>query len=307
MNFSNLIISIEGPTASGKTALAIALARHFKTEIISSDSRQCYREMTVGTAVPSLEERQGIVHHLIHSHSVSETLSAGSFAKQAHLHLDSIFSRHNIAILAGGSPLYATAILYGLDELPVVDASIIKQTRDASLDLLQQTLKEVDFETYKSIDLMNRRRLERAVQIYKQTGNKLSDFRSKPKPAPRYRYIRFRIDWPRTELYRRINERTDLMFDNGLVSEVKQLWPCTSEVINATVGYIELFNYFENKCTLSQAKEKIQQNSRNFAKRQLTWYRKSSDISVLNPTNALEDALTQIKYLQQDENPLREY
>ena len=307
MNFSKLLVSIEGPTASGKTALAVSLARHFKTEIVSSDSRQCYREMTVGTAVPSLEERQGIEHHLIHSHSVSETLSAGSFAEQAHMHLDSIFCHHHVALLVGGSPLYATAILHGLDELPVVDTSIINQTREASLDQLQQTLKEVDFETYTHIDLMNRRRLERAVQIYKQTGRRLRDFRSTTKPSPRYRYIRFQIDWPRNELYSRINERTNRMFTNGLVSEAQQLWPCTSEVINSTVGYVELFAYLDKKYTLDQAKTLIQQHSRNFAKRQLTWYRKSSDISVLSPTNALEDALSQIKHLLQDENPPREY
>ncbi len=307
MNSSKLLVSIEGPTASGKTALAVSLAHHFKTEIVSSDSRQCYREMTIGTAVPSLEERQGIEHHLIHSHSASESLSAGSFAAQAHIHLDSIFSHHNIALLVGGSPLYAAAILKGLDELPVVDASIINQTREASLDQLQQTLKNVDFETYTQIDLMNRRRLERAVQIYKQTGSPLSDFRSKPKPTPRYRYIRFQIDWPRNELYSRINERANTMFTNGLVSEAQKLWPCTSEVINSTVGYFELFGYLEKKYTLEQAKALIQQHSRNFAKRQITWYRKSSDISVLSPTNALEDALFQIKYLLQDENPPREY
>lgn len=307
MNSSKLLVSIEGPTASGKTALAVSLARHFKTEIVSSDSRQCYKEMTVGTAVPSLEERQGIEHHLIHSHSVNETLSAGSFAEQAYIHLDSIFSHHRVAILVGGSPLYATAILHGLDDLPVVDASIINQTREASLDQLQRTLKEVDFETYKRIDLMNRRRLERAVQIYKQTGNPLSDFRSKPKASPRYRYIRFQIDWPRNELYSRINDRTNTMFTNGLLSEAQQLWPCTSEIINSTVGYIELFGYLEKKYTMERAKALVQQHSRNFAKRQLTWYRKSSDISVLSSLNALEDALSQIRYLLQGENPPREY
>lgn len=307
MNSSKLLVSIEGPTASGKTALAVSLARHFKTEIVSSDSRQCYKEMTVGTAVPSLEERQGIEHHLIHSHSVNETLSAGSFAEQAYIHLDSIFSHHRVAILVGGSPLYATAILHGLDDLPVVDASIINQTREASLDQLQRTLKEVDFETYKRIDLMNRRRLERAVQIYKQTGYPLSDFRSKPKASPRYRYIRFQIDWPRNELYSRINDRTNTMFTNGLISEAQQLWPCTSEIINSTVGYIELFGYLEKKYTMEQAKALVQQHSRNFAKRQLTWYRKSSDISVLSSLNALEDALSQIRYLLQGENPPREY
>lgn len=307
MSANKLIISIEGPTASGKTALAVALAQHLDTDIVSSDSRQCYKEMTIGTAVPTLEERKGIVHHMIHSHSVSDKLTAASFANNAHRHIEDVLRERNLVVLVGGSPLYAEAILYGLNDLPEIDEDIVTETRAMNLEALQQLLKTTDPLTYSTIDLLNRRRLERAAQVYLQTGDKLSELLKRPKKTPTYPSLRLRIDLPRERLYQRINQRVEEMYSAGLVEEAKSLWPSSSEIINATVGYYELFGAFEQHYTVDQAKALIQQHSRNFAKRQLTWYRKVEAFAVLSESHAKQEALKEIKRLLPNENPLREY
>ena len=307
MSANKLIISIEGPTASGKTALAVALAQHLDTEIVSSDSRQCYKEMTIGTAVPTLEERKGIVHHMIHSHSVSDKLTAASFATIAHKHIEDVLRERNVVVLVGGSPLYAEAILYGLNDLPEIDEDIVTETRAMNLEALQQLLKTADPLTYSTIDLMNRRRLERAAQVYLQTGDKLSELLKRPKKTPSYQCLRLRIDLPRERLYQRIDQRVEEMYSAGLVEEAKSLWPDPPEIINATVGYSELFGAFEQRYTVDQAKALIQQHSRNFAKRQLTWYRKVETFVVLSESLAKQEALKEIRRLLPNENPLREY
>lgn len=285
----------------------MALAQHLDTDIVSSDSRQCYKEMTIGTAVPTLEERKGIVHHMIHSHSVSDKLTAASFANNAHRHIEDVLRERNLVVLVGGSPLYAEAILYGLNDLPEIDEDIVTETRAMNLEALQQLLKTTDPLTYSTIDLLNRRRLERAAQVYLQTGDKLSELLKRPKKTPTYPSLRLRIDLPRERLYQRINQRVEEMYSAGLVEEAKSLWPSSSEIINATVGYYELFGAFEQHYTVDQAKALIQQHSRNFAKRQLTWYRKVEAFAVLSESHAKQEALKEIKRLLPNENPLREY
>lgn len=307
MSANNLIISIEGPTASGKTALAVALAQHLETEIVSSDSRQCYKEMNIGTAVPTLDERKGIVHHMIHSHSVTDKLTAASFATCAQWHIEAVLQERDSVVLVGGSPLYAEAILYGLNELPEIDEDIVSDTRALSLEALQELIKTNDPQTYSTIDLMNRRRLERAAQVYLQTGEKLSELLNRPKKTPSYRCLRLRIDLPRERLYQRINQRVEEMYSAGLVEEAKAIWPNSSEIINATIGYYELFGAFEQRYALGHAKALIQQHSRNFAKRQLTWYRKAKTFVVLSESNAKQEALNAIRGLLPGENPLRVY
>ena len=307
MSANNLIISIEGPTASGKTALAVALAHHLETEIVSSDSRQCYKELNIGTAVPTLDERKGIVHHMIHSHSVTDKLTAASFATYAQRHIEAVLRERNSVVLVGGSPLYAEAILYGLNELPEIDEDIVSETRALSLEALQGLIKTNDPQTYSTIDLMNRRRLERAAQVYLQTGEKLSELLNRPKKTPSYRCLRLRIDLPRERLYQRINQRVEEMYRAGLVEEARSLWPNPSEIINATIGYYELFGAFEQHYAVERAKALIQQHSRNFAKRQLTWYRKAKTFVVLSESNAKQEALSAIRGLLPDENPLRVY
>ncbi len=263
--------------------------------------------MTIGTAVPTLEERKGVVHHMIHSHSVSDKLTAASFTTNAHRHIEEVLRERNVVVLVGGSPLYAEAILYGLNDLPEIDEDIVTETRAMNLEALQQLLKTTDPLTYSTIDLMNRRRLERAAQVYLQTGDKLSELLKRPKKTPDYPCLRLRIDLPRERLYQRINQRVEEMYSAGLVEEAKSLWLNPSEIINATVGYYELFGAFEQRYTVDQAKALIQQHSRNFAKRQLTWYRKVEAFAVLSESHAEQEALKEIKRLLPNENPLREY
>lgn len=302
-----LIISVEGPTASGKTQLGVSLAAEFNTAVVSSDSRQCYKEMCIGTAVPSIEERRDIVHYMIHSHSVNDALTAASFSAEAHKHIETILKKHNKVILVGGSPLYAESILYGLNDLPPIDPEIVNLTRAMSLEVLQQQLKAADPETYERIDQMNRRRLERALQVTLQTGEKFSALLNQPKQAPRYAVVRMRIEQPRTILYERINKRVDAMFQMGLVEEARSLFSHPSEIIQATVGYTELFESFKQRYDLSRAKELIKQHTRNFAKRQLTWYRKRNEMVSLSAEMPFEQALKIIKHLPQGETPHREY
>lgn len=296
MSNSKTVISIEGPTASGKTALSIELAQTLGTEIISTDSRQCYKELKIGTAVPSHEERALVRHYMIHSHSIEHPLNAGTFSIEAKEHINKIFNKSDVVVLVGGSPLYAEALLFGLDQLPHIDKTIVESTRKCSLGELQKMLKECDPHTYDTIDIMNRRRLERAIQVFEQTGKPISHYLNKPEKKVNFELKRFRIDWEREELYDRINKRVDLMIDQGLEQEAQMLWVKDNELVKATVGYYEWFNYFENQCSRDEAISAIKQHSRNFAKRQLTWYRKAREMEVLSTKNPLAQLLQRIKY-----------
>jgi tRNA dimethylallyltransferase len=289
------IISIEGPTASGKTALSIELAQMLGTEIVSTDSRQCYKEMEIGTAVPSLEERGLVKHHMIHSHSIEQPLNAGTFSIEAKEHINELFKTNQVVVLVGGSPLYAEALLFGLDELPHIDKTIVESTRNRTLEELQQQLKACDPQSSNTIDLMNRRRLERAIQVYEQTGKPISYYLNRPQKKLDFQIKRFRIDWEREELYNRINKRVDLMIDHGLEQEAQRLWAEDNELVKATVGYYEWFNYFEKQCSREEAIAAIKQHSRNFAKRQLTWYRKAREMEVLSNKDSFSQLLERIK------------
>ena len=295
MSSPKTIISIEGPTASGKTALSIELAQTLGTEIVSTDSRQCYKEMEIGTAVPSLEERGLVKHHMIHSHSIEKPLNAGTFSIEAKEHINELFKTNQVVVLVGGSPLYAEALLFGLDELPHIDKTIVESTRNRTLEELQQQLKVCDPQSYNTIDLMNRRRLERAIQVYEQTGKPISYYLNRPQKKLDFQIKRFRIDWEREELYNRINKRVDLMIDHGLEQEAQRLWAEDNELVKATVGYYEWFNYFEKQCSREEAIAAIKQHSRNFAKRQLTWYRKAREMEVLSNEDPFSQLLQRIK------------
>ena len=295
MSSPKTIISIEGPTASGKTALSIELAQMLGTEIVSTDSRQCYKEMEIGTAVPSLEERGLVKHHMIHSHSIEQPLNAGTFSIEAKEHINELFKTNQVVVLVGGSPLYAEALLFGLDELPHIDKTIVESTRNRTLEELQQQLKVCDPQSYNTIDLMNRRRLERAIQVYEQTGKPISYYLNRPQKKLDFQIKRFRIDWEREELYDRINKRVDLMIDHGLEQEAQRLWAEDNELVKATVGYYEWFNYFEKQCSREEAIAAIKQHSRNFAKRQLTWYRKAREMEVLSNKDSFSQLLQRFK------------
>ena len=280
---NNFIIHIGGPTASGKTSLAIELALLLGTEVISSDSRQCYKEMSIGTAVPTKAEQSMVFHHFIHSHSIHSPLTAGSYASEARHLVSSLLDKYGSAVIVGGSPLYGDALLYGLDDFPKVDESILEQLSKLSLEELSHQIKELDPISAEDIDHQNRRRLERALSICFQTGKPYSSFKNRKRPKPFENIFEIGINWERNLLYDRINSRVDLMFQSGLLAEVKSLIPFKDLKPLQTVGYSELFEYLEGKCSLDEATEKIKQHSRNFAKRQLTWYNKKPEFRWFNP------------------------
>jgi tRNA dimethylallyltransferase len=280
---NNFIIHIGGPTASGKTSLAIELALLLGTEVVSSDSRQCYKEMSIGTAVPTKDEQSKVLHHFIHSHSIHSPLTAGSYAFEAKHLVSSLLEKYGSAIIVGGSPLYGDALLYGLDDFPKVNSKVLDQLSSFSLEELSHQIKELDPISAEQIDHQNRRRLERALSICLQTGKPYSSFKNRKRSNPFENIFEIGVHWDRNLLYDRINSRVDLMFELGLLAEVQSLIPFKDLKPLQTVGYSELFEYFEGKCSLDEATVKIKQHSRNFAKRQLTWYNKKTEFRWFNP------------------------
>lgn len=291
------LISIVGPTAVGKTAAAIQIAKHYHTEIISADSRQLFREMTIGTAKPSDDELSQTHHHFINSHRVTESFNVGDFEKQGLTILNQIFEQHNIAIMAGGSGLYVNAIINGFDDLPAALPEIREKLNQLlsteGIDVLRQKLLTADPAYYKQVDLNNPQRLIRALEVCESTGKPYSSFRKGSQAKRGFNIIKIGLDLPREELYDRINQRVDLMVTNGLIDEVKAL--TQYRCLNAlnTVGYSEIFDYLDGKTDLNAAIASVKQNTRRFAKRQLTWFRKDKGIQWFNPT----DALTMIDYI----------
>ncbi|MGB3773965.1 MAG: tRNA (adenosine(37)-N6)-dimethylallyltransferase MiaA [Leeuwenhoekiella sp.] len=279
---NNFLIVVVGPTAIGKTSLAIALAKHYGTEIISADSRQFYKEMKIGTAVPSEEELNQAKHNFIQHISVNESYSVGHFEEDALNCLDKIFQNNSTAIMVGGSGLYVKAVLEGLDHLPKVDDTtrleLQQKMNEEGLDALTAMLKIRDPKQYDKIDLSNPQRVIRALEVCVYTGKPYSEFLNKDKPKRNFNYVKVGLTADRDIIYDRINKRVELMFEKGLKNEVKNL--VDKRHLNAlnTVGYKELFTHFEGKLTEKEAISEIQKNTRRFAKRQLTWYRKDESI-----------------------------
>lgn len=287
MTQKKILLVIVGPTAIGKTALAIHLAGLFQSEIISSDSRQFFREMTIGTAKPTAEELSKIKHHFINSISICDDYDAGKYECEAGELINELFKRHNLLILVGGSGMYINAICNGFDEMPDVDENIREQLTEVykkeGISVLQQQLNHLDPEHYNNVDLNNPQRLMRALEICLSTGQPYSTFRKgKGKPKD-YTIIKIGLNTDREQLYKRINERVDEMLTSGLAEEVKKL--AQHKQLNAlqTVGYKEFFDYFDGKQTLDQTISMIKQNTRHFAKRQLTWFRKDESIKWFEP------------------------
>lgn len=279
---NNYLITVIGATAIGKTALSINLAQHFKTEIISCDSRQFYKEMKIGTAVPSSEELAAAPHHFIQNKSIFDNYSVGQFEKDALKKLDELFSKHNIIIMVGGSGLYTNAVLEGFDDFPEVDPEIRlklnKQIEKGEIKILQNQLKGLDLESYNSIEIENPHRLIRALEICIGTGKPYSTFKNKDKTKRNFIPIKIGLTADREVMYKRINNRVDLMLAGGLLEEAKKLYPHKQLNALQTVGYRELFEYFDGKCTLEFAIEEIKKNTRRFAKRQVTWNKKDATI-----------------------------
>lgn len=294
------LISVVGPTGIGKTRLAIDLAKHFNTEIISCDSRQFFAEMKIGTASPSAEELAEAPHHFIGNLSVKEYYSIGQYEEDALQKLNELFKKYNTVILVGGSMMYEKAVIEGLNDLPEANPENQQKLQDIfeteGIEKLQEILKELDPEYYSVVDIHNHRRLLRAIDIIWQTGRKYSELISVSQDSRDFNVIRVGIEAPREELYERINRRVDIMMEKGLLDEAKGLEEFKHLTALNTVGYAELFTYFEGTWSLDFAVEEIKKNSRRYAKRQLTWYRKADDIHYL-----------QVGYSQNDFNNLIEY
>jgi tRNA dimethylallyltransferase len=286
------LIVIAGPTAIGKTALAIQLARHFSTEIISADSRQFFKELSIGTAKPSIEELAAAKHHFIDSHSIHTFFSTGDFEKQALSVLEDIFSRNPVAIMVGGSGLYLDAVTKGLDVLPDTDMQIraeLNQLFDnEGIEPIKTRLAAVDPAYYDKVDQANPQRMIRGLEFFLSTGKKVSSFLTNSKKERPFNIIKIGLNTDRQELYQRINLRVDLMLSAGLIDEVKSLTPFRELNALKTVGYAELFNYFDGIVSLEQAVDSIKQNTRRFAKRQLTWFRRDEQITWFEPAQTTE-------------------
>ncbi|MFH7005503.1 tRNA (adenosine(37)-N6)-dimethylallyltransferase MiaA [Flavobacterium bizetiae] len=279
------LITIVGPTAIGKTALSIALAQHFKCEIISCDSRQFFKEMTIGTAVPNQEELQAATHHFIQNKSIFENYTVGDYEKEALLKLEELFQDNDFAILIGGSGLYVDAILKGFDEFPEINPEVRTEVNSnyekLGIEYLQEQLQHLDPDYYQKITeenpqtLQNPQRMMRFVEVCIGTQKPYSSFLNQKKNNRNFTPILIGLDAERQIIYDRINQRVDIMMNEGLLEEAKALYP--NKALNAlqTVGYRELFSYFDGDFTLPFAIEEIKKNTRRFSKRQLTWFKRN--------------------------------
>jgi len=281
-------IVIVGPTAVGKTAFALQVAQHFNTQIISADSRQCFKELSIGVAKPSFQELESVPHHFINSHSIADEVNAGVFEKYALQKADEIFANNNIAVVVGGTGLYVKTFCQGIDNIPSIPLEIRnKLTNDYlqnGLSWLQQEVEKLDPQYYAKGEIQNPQRLLRALEVVEFTGLSIIEFQQQKKVDRNFNSIKIGLQLPREDLYSRINNRVDEMINEGLLKEVEKLLPYKDLNALQTVGYTELFNYFENKISLDRAIELIKQNSRHYAKRQLTWFKKDEEIKWLNAT-----------------------
>lgn len=283
------LIVITGPTAIGKTTLAINLAQYYQTEIISADSRQFYREMEIGTAKPSPDELNVAKHHFINSHSISDFFNVGDYEREAIELIALLFKVHDILILVGGSGLYINAIVNGFDHIPSSSPMVRdKYNRlfiQEGISVLQDKLKNIDPEFYNEVDLNNPQRLIRALEVFETSGKPFSEYRTKVKKERNFNIIKIGLSSDRQKLYENINHRVDMMINFGLINEVEGLRSFRHLNPLNTVGYSEIFDYFDGIYTIEEAIGKIKQNTRRFAKRQLTWFNKYEDIKWFQPDN----------------------
>lgn len=303
----NYLITIIGPTAIGKTALSIALAQYFGCDIISCDSRQFFKEMKIGTAVASDDELAAATHHFIQNKSILEHYSVGDFEKEALEKLDELFAKNNIQIMVGGSGLYVDAVLKGFDEFPEIEEVVRKEINskfDAlGITFLEEKLQELDPDYYKKLEienpqtLQNPQRMKRFVEVCIGSGLPYSDFIGKRKIKRNFTPIIIGLEAEREIMYDRINKRVDLMFNAGLVEEVKQLLPNKERNALQTVGYRELFDYFEGKSTLEFAIAQIKQNTRRFAKRQMTWFKRTENAVWFDYETKMDTIISEIDKL----------
>ncbi len=292
------LIVLAGPTASGKTATAIKLAKALDAEIISADSRQFYKELSIGTAAPTADELAQVKHHFVHNMSIEDKYDVADYERDVLDFLKQYFKTKNIAIMTGGSGLFIDAVCNGLDAIPDVTDEIRmkvqKMYEEGGIEALQSEVEKVDPEYFQIVDKQNPRRLQRALEVFYQTGKPYSTFRQKNVAERDFDIIKLAILWDRDKLIERINMRVDMMMEQGLLDEVKSMYPKRHLNSLNTVGYKELFDYLDGKCTLEQAVEQIKISTRQYAKRQMTWLRKNGDYKWFT-IEQTEDIITYIK------------
>ncbi len=282
------LIVIAGPTASGKTAEAIKLAKQLKTVIVSADSRQLYKEMSIGTAVPSPKELREVKHYFIQNISILSNYDVADYERDALKLLNLLFKEHDQVVMVGGSGLYIDAVCKGIDPMPDISKAtrqrVSRMWEEEGLEALQSEVQRLDPEYWAVVDQRNPRRLQRALEVCYQTGQTFTSFRTQ-QPAKRdFNIVKYALFREKQELYNRINERVEVMLAQGLVDEARSLVPYRRRNALNTVGYKELFDYFDGKCNLNEAIEQIKLNTRHYAKRQMTWLRKDQEYNWINPS-----------------------
>ena len=293
----NLLVII-GPTGVGKTELSLRIAENFGTEIVSADSRQLYANLKIGTAAPTPEELQRVPHHFIGTLQLTDYYSAAQYEEDALKLLDHLFQTKDVVILTGGSMMYVDAVCKGIDDIPTVDEetrkTLLERYEKEGLEQLCAELKLLDPDYYKIVDLKNHKRVIHASEICYMTGKTYTSFRTQEKKTRPFRMIKIGLTRDREELYARINQRVDIMMEQGLLDEVKQVYPYRQLNSLNTVGYKELFNYLDGEWALPFAIDKIKQNSRIYSRKQMTWFKRDEEIRWFHP-NQEEDILTYIK------------
>ena len=300
MSSAKTLIVITGPTAVGKTALCLDIAQHFGIPIINADSRQIYKELKIGTASPTSEQLQLVPHYFVGSLSLTDYYSASLFEQQVLEILSRQFRSHDFALMAGGSMMYIDAVCDGIDDIPTVDdvtrETLKRRLAQEGLEALVEQLKELDPEYYEIVDRQNPRRVVHGLEICLMTGKTYTSFRKREKKQRPFRIVKIGLNRPREELYDRINQRVDQMMQQGLLDEAKALYPMRQMNALNTVGYKELFDYLDGRWPLEEAVERIKGNTRRYARKQLTWYKKDPQIRWFHP-NEKEQI---ISYISQD-------
>lgn len=286
------LVVITGPTAVGKTQLCLDLAQRLGTPIINADSRQIYRDLKIGTAAPTEEQLRQVHHYFVGTLSLDEYYSASMYEQQTIALLEKLFQENDYALMTGGSMMYIDAVCHGIDDIPTVDEqtreTLKRRLQEEGLESLCEELKRLDPEHYEVVDLQNPRRVVHALEICLMTGNTYTSYRKAERKERPFKIIKIGLTRPREELYQRINSRVDQMMEQGLLEEAQRLYP--QRHLNAlnTVGYKELFNYMDGIWTLDEAVERIKGNTRRYARKQLTWFKKDSDVIWAHPTNISE-------------------
>ena len=289
---TKFLVVITGPTGIGKTSVGIDVAKHFHSEIISCDSRQIYRELSIGTAVPEAEELKAIPHHFIHSHSIEDNYNASRYETEALALLEFLFQKHDILLLVGGSMMYVDAVCKGIDIMPDADPEIRNDLKtrleNEGLESLRRQLKNLDPDYYQTVDLKNPNRIIHALEITLQTGKPYSSFRTNTNKKRPFSIIKIGLYRKREELHQRINQRVDQMIANGLQEEAQKVYPIKELNALNTVGYRELFSFFDGDISKEKAIELIKRNSRRYARKQLTWFRRDEEMKWFGPNQNSE-------------------